>query len=74
MKTRIYLVTDTETKGARLVRAVSQASAIRHCCEARFLASIASQDELVSLISEGFEVESPLMNGDSDSEQSTGDH
>lgn len=51
--TRIYTVTERDAKGhaisERLVRASSQAQAIRHVVDPRFTASVPSPDELVRL-------------------------
>ncbi|MEO0002610.1 MAG: hypothetical protein RLZZ22_302, partial [Pseudomonadota bacterium] len=46
MSNRIYLVTDHDTQAKRLIRAVSQAQAIRHAVQGRFEATVASQDDL----------------------------
>jgi len=53
---RIYIVTDgIATIG--LVRARSQAEAIRHCTSGRFLATVADQDQLIAAIGKGITVE-----------------
>ena len=53
---RIYIVTDgIATIG--LVRARSQAEAIRHCTAGRFLATVADQDQLIAAIGKGITVE-----------------
>ena len=54
--TRIYRVFENE-KFSALVRARSQAEAIRHISADRFSAAVANTEELVSLIGEGFKVE-----------------
>lgn len=43
MTTRIYLVTDNETKRHRLIRAGNQAQAIRHAAKTRFEIEVAGQ-------------------------------
>ena len=57
MTTRIYLVTDTETKRHRLIRAGNQAQAIRHAAQTRFEIEVAGQDALVNLLTHGIPVE-----------------
>jgi prefoldin subunit 5 len=53
---RIYIVTDgIATIG--LVRARSQAEAIRHCTAGRFVATVADQDQLIAAIGKGITVE-----------------
>ena len=53
---RVYLVTDgIATIG--LVRARSQAEAIRHCTAGRFLATVADQDQLIEAVGNGMKVE-----------------
>ena len=54
--TRIYRVAENDEFIA-LVRARSQSEAVRHCTANRFGAKVATPDELVSLIGEGFKVE-----------------
>lgn len=51
--TRIYAVTDNCTATVHLVRATSQAQAIRHIASARYTATVASQDDLVQLVALG---------------------
>jgi hypothetical protein len=53
---RIYKVREQDVFAA-LVRARSQAEAIRHVTANRFSANVASAEELVALVSEGFKVE-----------------
>lgn len=55
--TRIYSVTDSETAAVHLVRATSQAQAIRHVASTRYSAAVASQDELVQLVAGGHTVD-----------------
>ena len=57
MTTRIYLVTDAETKRHRLIRAANQAQAIRHAAQTRFEIEVAGQDALVNLLTHGIPVE-----------------
>lgn len=57
MSTRIYLVTDIETKRHRLIRAANQAQAIRHAAQTRFDIEVANQEALVSLLTHGVPVE-----------------
>jgi hypothetical protein len=57
MTTRIYLVTDNETKRHRLIRAGNQAQAIRHAAQTRFEIEVANQDALVNLLTNGIPVE-----------------
>ena len=57
MTTRIYLVTDTETKRHRLIRAGNQAQAIKYAASTRFDIEVAGQDDLVSLLTHGIPVE-----------------
>ncbi len=54
--TRIYVVTDTELQARQLVRASSQAQAVRHVTKSRFDVEVASQDDLVSLLGAGANV------------------
>lgn len=54
--TRIYVVHQDGTARA-LVRARSQAEAIRHCTANRFEAIVADQDHLVRLLGDGMSVE-----------------
>jgi hypothetical protein len=59
--TRIYVVTEAdkarETPLRHLVRAGSQAQAIRHIATPRFTAEVAEQDELVELVGAGVKVQ-----------------
>lgn len=57
MSTRIYLVTDRETQAKRLIRAGSQAQAIRHAAASQFGAAVAGQDDLVQMLDAGIRVE-----------------
>lgn len=57
MSNRIYLVTDHDTQAKRLIRAVSQAQAIRHAVQGRFEATVASQDDMLLLLGAGQVVE-----------------
>ena len=49
---RIYLVTGSEGTTPRLVRAVSQASAINHCVRGSYSAKVATQDDIVETLSD----------------------
>lgn len=57
--TRIYIVREVFEKepAARLVRAISQAQALKHVAEKRYLVDVANQEEIVSQMSKGVEVE-----------------
>jgi prefoldin subunit 5 len=60
---RIYIVTDgIATIG--LVRARSQAEAIRHCTAGRFLATVADQDQLIAAIGAGITVENATQDNE----------
>lgn len=63
--TRIYVVTDTEDGAQRLVRATNQSQALRLATKDRFAVDIASQDDLVALISNGV----PVLEATSEDEQ-----
>lgn len=55
-QTRIYIVRDgVATIG--LVRARSQAEALRHCTAGRFVAQVADQDQLIEAVGKGMTVE-----------------
>lgn len=60
--TRIYAVTDRDTAAVHLVRATSQAQAIRHVASARYTATVASQDDLVQLVASGHTVDDATAN------------
>jgi hypothetical protein len=65
MSSRIYLVTDRDTQAQRLIRATSQAQAIRHAVSGRFEAEVASQDHIVLRMLAGDPVETAgTGNGD----------
>ena len=54
--TRVYLVKEgMQTIG--LIRARSQAEAIRHCTAGRFVATVADQDQLIEAVGKGMKVE-----------------
>lgn len=55
--TRIYVVKDTDLHSRTLVRASSQAQAVRHVTKSRFEVEVASQDTIVSLMEAGLKVE-----------------
>jgi hypothetical protein len=54
--TRIYLVTDTKTGEQQLIRAGNQAQAVRRAAQSKFSVTVASQDDLVTLIAAGHAV------------------
>lgn len=54
---RIYLVQDTSTEAKTLVRAHNQAQAVRHVARNRLSVTVASQDDLVTLVAGGVKVE-----------------
>ena len=60
MSHRIYIVVETETKATRLVRASNKSQAIRFVAENTLCAAVASQEDLVKLLSKGSEVESAI--------------
>lgn len=53
MAQRIYRVINTETAGEWLVRAHSQAQAIRHVVRETYRAAVAGQEEIVGMLSAG---------------------
>ena len=55
--TRIYVVRDTANESKRLVRASTQAQAIRHVVKDRFEVTVADQETLVFMMSNGAMVE-----------------
>ena len=57
MAIRIYVVTDTETKSQRLIRASNRAEAVRFASRSRFSVEAASQDDLVNLLPNGVKIE-----------------
>jgi len=67
MTTRIYHVTHSRTGKARLIRAASQAQAIRYAANTEFQIRVASQDDIIfGLSSGGIPVEDagPAKQGD----------
>jgi hypothetical protein len=68
MSTRIYLVTDQESQAKRLIRAGSQAQAIRHAAQSRFAIEVAGQDDLVQLLASGQAVESATQTSEAEAE------
>lgn len=68
MSTRIYLVTDRDTQAQRLIRATSQAQAIRHAVAKRFDAQVASQDHIVLRMLAGDTVETAGTGGEAESD------
>ena len=71
MSTRIYLVTDQESQAKRLIRAASQAQAIRHAVASRFGAEVASQNDLVQLLAAGQAAESATQASETEAEPAT---
>lgn len=55
MLNRIYVVTDGTNTA--LVRAISRAQAIAHIARSRFSVRVASQDDIVTLVSAGIAVD-----------------
>lgn len=58
-ETRIYSIhepTEIDIR-PRLVRAISQAQALRHVAEGRFRVEVAKQEDIVSLMTDGVTVE-----------------
>jgi hypothetical protein len=53
MTTRIYHVTHNRTGKVRLIRAMSQAQAIRYAANTEFGIRVASQDDIVFGLSQG---------------------
>ena len=68
MSTRIYLVTDRESQAKRLIRASSQAQAVRHAAQSRYSVEVASQDDLVQLLDAGQAVESAAQVAEAEGE------
>lgn len=62
MTTRIYIVTNG-TADPRLVRAANQAQALRHIVKP-YKAEVASQDDLVALVTAGAKVEDASQEGE----------
>ena len=58
MSTRIYVVAHMETGAKRLVRASNAAQAARHVIRTSHCVTVATQDELVALVTGGVPVES----------------
>lgn len=50
MSTRIYVITDENTKEERLIRATTQSQAIRFAAKTAFNVHVATQDDLVDLL------------------------
>lgn len=57
MSKRIYLVTRGPGEPGRLVRAFSQAQAIRHVAASLYSATVAKQETIVAMMSAGGRVE-----------------
>lgn len=58
MTTRIYTVTHKIAGSSRLVRAHSQAQALRYAAQSEYGVRVASQDDIVGMMSKGVAVES----------------
>lgn len=54
--TRVYVVKEGDS-GGRLVEAASQAQAISHVVRGKYVATVATQGELVTLLGAGAKVE-----------------
>lgn len=57
MATRIYLVEDTNIGAKTLVRANTQAQAVRHVTKERFEVTVADQETIVFMVGNGSRVE-----------------
>lgn len=57
MALRIYRVINTETAAEHLVRAQSQAQAIRHVVKETYRAAVAGQETIVELLTSGVKVQ-----------------
>lgn len=57
MSLRIYRVFNTETAAEHLVRASSQAQAIRHVVKETYRAAVAGQETIVELLTSGVKVQ-----------------
>ena len=57
MSLRIYRVINTETAAEHLVRAQSQAQAIRHVVKETYRAAVAGQETIVELLTSGVKVQ-----------------
>ncbi|WP_036114519.1 MULTISPECIES: hypothetical protein [Luteibacter] len=64
--TRIYAVKHQSEKGPRLVRATSQAAALRHVAMDEYQIRVASQDDLVIALHDGAEVETASVTTESE--------
>lgn len=54
---RVYVVNDGDNASRRLVEAASQAQAIAHVVRGKYVATVATQAELVDLVGCGVKVE-----------------
>lgn len=57
MSKRIYVVENAESEEQFLVKAPTQAAAIRAVVSARYKADVATQDQLIALIQKGMKVQ-----------------
>ena len=64
MATRIYVVRDTANESKRLVRAATPAQAIRHVVKGRFDVTVANQETLVFMLSNGTHVDDAATDPD----------
>ena len=55
--TRIYLISRTDGTASAIVRASSQAAAVRHVTRSAYTVRVADQDDLVTAISAGLKVQ-----------------
>ncbi|GIK83051.1 MAG: hypothetical protein BroJett024_41560 [Alphaproteobacteria bacterium] len=61
MSQRIYRVINTETAAEHLVRASSQAQAIRHVVKETYRAAVAGQETIVELLTSGAKVQDAVI-------------
>lgn len=62
--TRIYLVKPAAAGAATLVRAISQAQALRHVASMDYSVSVASQEDLIEALQQGVVVENAGVSAD----------
>lgn len=63
MATRLYVVTNNDTKTVRLIDAASQGQAVKHCTKDHFSVKTATTKDVAFLVGNGCKVES-LTNGE----------
>lgn len=61
MSQRIYRVINAETAAEHLVRASSQAQAIRHVVKETYRAAVAGQETIVELLTSGVKVQDAVI-------------